>query len=522
MRMNKRGAICHFMLLPLFFLANFAVCQEQGGVQAPQEPAGKKSAHMVRFKQDDAQPYIVSKVYDLKHLHSADLIPYIKAAVQRYDKNSLVQSANCKDAGKQFFVVSTPIENMPYIDEMIAKLDRPGIKDRFGSTVSGTGITRCVYYPKNRAIQEMATIMEALPASSDGQVFLDSGTNMFYFKDSASAAQVIMDYLKLFDRQVPQAELIVTVYEIRESDLKEIGVDYVGWKNGPGLDLFGAGFNAFSLNGMDELFSNAVAPGLELASASNFAWGGFLFAPQFDMSFVRLLAQTGNAKVDESGAIKVVNDYSGSYFMSFSPAFQNIRKKEITDQTIVEEGAPPLFELSVDSPSICVYRPSDGDYSGIFFPEEKSSGAILFKYKLKIKNNLESNNFGSQLTEEYLIESDMTLGLGNEKVLGTWERETDVTQTIGMPWLSDIPYLKYLFGTETTLKARTLFVATVKSRMVKADEDVAGWAGSLVNLNEAMAEETDPAQKIESGKQDKMIVPPLIKAQAPPASGGKK
>lgn len=506
MRNNLYSAILFTLAMAMFGLANPAYPQQLAKPQAlnPQNPIEK--AHTVRFKQDDAQPFIVSKIYDLKHILASDLVPYIKAAVQRYDNNSLVQSANCREAGKEYLVVSTPIENIPYIDDMISKMDRPGLKDRFGSTISGTGITRCVYYPKNRATQEIAKIMEALPASSDGQVFLDSGTNMFYFKDSTSTSEVIMDYLKLFDRPVPQAELVMTVYELRESDLKQIGIDYVGWKNGPGLDLFGAGFNAMSLQGADEIFNNVLTPGLEIASRSSFGWGGFLFAPQFDMSFVRLLAQTGYAKLEESGTLKVVNDYSGSYSLHFSPAFQNIQKKERTDQTMVVEGNLPVFDLTISNPTICVYRPCSGDYSGIFYPEEKSDGSILFKYHLKTKNNLENNNFGDQLTEENIITSDITLGFGREKLLGTYERETDVTQYIGMPWLSDIPVLKYLFGTETTLKAKTIFIVTVRARMVNTDEQIAGWAGKLVKLQDEMEK---PSQE-SSGKQDKMVIPPLL------------
>ena len=50
-------------------------------------------------------------------------------------------------------------------------------------------------------------------------------------------------------------------------------------------------------------------------------------------------------------------------------------------------------------------------------------------------------------------------------MLGSWESEREVEELIGVPFLSDIPVLKYFFSTTTKSYEKTLFFLTVKSRI---------------------------------------------------------
>ena len=114
----------------------------------------------IRFKEDDAQNYMVSKVYDLKHLKANDLVPFVLGAVKRYASNSTVDRINYTSA-KQMIVVTTGVRMMPYVDDMIAKLDRPSAKrGPFGSLLDGTGIQRYVYTPKFRSSQEIVDLLK--------------------------------------------------------------------------------------------------------------------------------------------------------------------------------------------------------------------------------------------------------------------------------------------------------------------------------------------------------------------------
>ena len=126
----------------------------------------------IRFIEDDAQDYMVTKVYPLKHIKANDIVPFVLGAVMRYSSNSKVDRINYSAANQQWIVVTTPVAMMPYVDDMVAKMDRPGgVKDVNGSIVKGTGITRYVYNPRWRSSQDMVTLMLKAGISSDASGF---------------------------------------------------------------------------------------------------------------------------------------------------------------------------------------------------------------------------------------------------------------------------------------------------------------------------------------------------------------
>ena len=111
----------------------------------------KSKSRTVHFIQNDAQPQMVTKVYSLKYLRASDATPFILGAVKRFSPESNVQRLNYKHGKKQFLLVSTGQQMMPYVDKMIKQLDIPGLKDQMGSLVHSTGITRGSYRPKYRS-----------------------------------------------------------------------------------------------------------------------------------------------------------------------------------------------------------------------------------------------------------------------------------------------------------------------------------------------------------------------------------
>lgn len=460
--------------------------------------ASAEKVKKFRLNQDDAQPYLVTKAYELKYTRACDLAPFVEGAVKRYNVDSNVQRLDFKAEGREVLVVSTGVNMMPYIDDMIAKIDIPGTKDSYGSLLEGTGINRFGYYPKHRATKDMLKILRNNILPGNSSVFLDESVSMLYWKSSKSDGDQVMRWINELDRPLPQVQLKMRVYEVRDSDLTDIGINYIAWKNGPGMDIFGAGLESISLSGWDEIVKAAAFQGANVMSQASWAWGGFFTAPQFDFSFVRILAQDGKARIADSGSLTVVNDFDNSYSIKFSPDFQNILKNPETDQMSVEPSAPSYYELTINQPVICfkgagntVYEsPDDRRYD-----EEKAStteGVIMFNYFVSKSDPVERNNFGQELYQTMNATSNLTLAVGNERLLATWKKEYDTEQTIGMPFLSDIPVLKYLFGTTTKIKSTSYYFVTVKADWVMPDAELAGWAGKLLS-QEMLAK--NPAEK---------------------------
>ena len=447
--------------------------------------AKDKEIRKIRLIQDDAQSYMTSKIYKLKHVKATDIRPFVLNAVKRYDSQSLVERVNYVARKESYLIVSTPPAMIPYIDDMIAKLDQKGKKDKYGSIIEGTGVTRISYTPRYRVAQDIITIINSALRTNTGYAFLNEETNTLYWKDDSGCAQATLDWVRRLDRPVPQVNLKLKYYEVRESTLRDIGLDYLAWKNGPGMNLFATGFHSGKiiseeailqlLNGT-KVFSDIVKD-----MSTSWGYGGFYTAPSFDMSFIRLLQQSGNAKIVSDADLTFINtpvygderDVKRSYYAELNPQYQNIRKDK-DDKTLVEGEnlSSPALALKITDPVIC-FGAGTGEVTPLGdIPENRNfyinnrTGGVIFDYELGVNAVLERNNRGDELGNFVKIKAATTLGFGTEKLLGTYTKEQDVSQTIGIPFLVKIPILKYLFGTTTTIKEKTFLFVTAEANLV--------------------------------------------------------
>ena len=467
----------------------------------------------IRFIEDDAQDYMVTKVYPLKHIKANDIVPFVLGAVMRYSSNSKVDRINYSAANQQWIVVTTPVAMMPYVDDMVAKMDRPGgVKDVNGSIVKGTGITRYVYNPKWRSSQDMVTLMLKAGISSDAsgfdysadsedtssvkydaRVVYDSASNLIYWKDSPNKSNDLLKYLRWLDRPVPQVIVTFKLYEVRDSDLRDIGIDYAAWKNGPGLQIAGFGADLFSGRWNETVqvaeLANRLMP--FISDSMSWGYGAMFFAPAFDMSFIRLLQQNGKARQVSNVSITLRNGKSAS--TTFTPDYQNIVKKD-NDKTYVENSETASLKLSVSSPTIC-FDGAEPDKNGLL-PysaedyEKKLSGVFDFRYTLENSSVVERNNYGNELTESTSLEGYGTIRMKLESFLVGWTRHMNVEQTIGVPFLCELPVLKYIFGTTTQNIEKTYFFLTAEPVFVHPDSDISRISGKLTDIAELVQNET--------------------------------
>ncbi|MDR0932384.1 MAG: hypothetical protein LBM70_05115 [Victivallales bacterium] len=441
------------------------------------------NTRVIRLLQDDAQVRMASRLYELKYVRATDVRPYIEAAVKRYYRSSTVERVYYGQADKNYLLVSTGEAFLPYIDEIMKKIDRPGIADRYGSIIDGTGITRIAYTPNYRAAEDIVRLINTAFRSSEGTAYLNKPTNTIYWKDDNLAALAVLAWVQRLDRPVPQVNLQLNYYEIRESKLRDIGVDYLAWKNGPGMNLFEVAYNGgkvYSTEAILNLVSN-IPKFVDIAKGFSTSWGygGFFTAPQFDLSFIRLLQQSGNAKLLANTHMTFVNtpiydaeilNYVRTYRANLSPDYQNIRKNS-DDRTDVVTGLAPSIELVVHNPVIC-FDAEAGEISPLgAIPSSKefyakNRGNVIFQYELYSRDVVERNNRGDELGNSSTTTGALTLGFNTEKLLSCYVKETEAEETIGIPFLSKIPILKYLFGTTTTIKEKIYIVVTAEAVLV--------------------------------------------------------
>jgi len=453
---------------------------------APPQEKEEKDIRTIRLLQDDGQIRIVSKIYELKHLKATDVRPFVEAAVKRYSASSNVERVHYPQGNRQMIIVSTGEDFIPYVDDLVAGLDKPGKPGKSGSIIEGTGITQVTYIPNYRAAEDIVRLInEGTIRTSEGRAFLNQDTNTIYWKDDNEKAQITLAWVKYLDRPVPQVNLRLNYYEIRESKLRDIGLDYLAWKNGPGLDIFSAGFDGgkvFSNEAIWQLISGAYKlADLTKNFSTSWSYGAFFTAPQFDLSFVRILQQSGNAKLAAHADLTFVNTavyddpalnshLPKTYTATLTPGYEYIRKDDDDRSSIVESGDSTLT-LNVFNPVICFGAAPDEIRANGQIPSTeafyaKNNGGVVFAYKLASKTVTEKSNRGDELGNTSTVSGELTLGFKTEKLLASYVREQDVEQTVGIPFLVKIPVLKYIFGTTTTIRERTYIIVTAEANLV--------------------------------------------------------
>ena len=419
--------------------------------------AGTK-VQKITFIEDDAQKNMASKIYSLKYTKAADVAPFVRSAVVRYCRESHVSTVNDKANKRQLLIVSTGINMIPYVDKIVAALDRNAKFDKY-SNITGNGIAVGVYQPAYRAVEDMVNIIVDGGVSSgpeDSTVRFDVKRNMFYFKDTPATVDDIKEKLAWLDKPIPQSRLELTVYEVRDSDLKDIGIDYLAWKNGPGMNLFSAAYNAVDFRVSERIVEYLFERGMDIAGISSFGFGGFYTAPAFDMSFIRILQQNGKAVISSSASLLISNDRARNFSAAFAPEYQNIEKND-KHATSVSIGK---------NSSLLAY------VNDVFMTAGKN-GSLNLRFDLINSNVVERNNMGSELAESDTINGHVSLPFNREQILALWSRTATVEQTIGIPFLCELPILKYIFGTTTENTEVTRIIVTARAVPVVYNENIA-------------------------------------------------
>lgn len=437
-----------------------------GALALPLAAQANDKVQKITFVEDDAQKFMASKMYVLKHTKAADIAPFIRNAVVRYAPESNVSSVEDSARNRQMLIVSTGVGYMDHLDKLIAALDRDAKFDKY-SNITGNGIAVGTYQPTYRATQSMTdviTLGEVFSGYADSAFLFDKARNMYYFKDTPATVDDIKVKLSWLDKPVPQTRIELTVYEVRDSDLKDIGIDYLAWKNGPGLNIFSAGYEALNVRVAEQILETIAERGLEIAGTATYGFGGFYTAPAFDMSFIRLLQQNGKATVSSTASLLVSNTPGKKFSVEFAPEYQNIIKNG-DHTTAVTAGGDATMKALLDAVTITAGK----------------AGSVSFDYAVTNNVVVERNNMGTELTESETYAASTSLPFNEEQILASWDRTSTVEQTIGIPILCELPILKYIFGTTTKNTETTRCIVTARAVPVVYNENLA--PGALAEFN---------------------------------------
>ncbi|MBO4647955.1 MAG: hypothetical protein J5806_07345 [Lentisphaeria bacterium] len=362
-------------------------------------------------------------------------------------------------------------ENGMGLDSIIEFMDRPQMGANFGTQIF-------FYLPKFVPARNLVNLIQNVGMNiSDvtelwqGQdlVTSDPDLNWLIFDVSNYSCDNIAALLAKYDVPIPQVRLKITVIEVNDENDDKIGLDFQNWKNNEGADFFSAGGRM--RNNWSALYSNGMnsAYGSERTSFYN-------FNPKWNSRYLDFLASRGRAKVVHSGELLIRNN---------TPA----RLDRTTQIFYIDTSTPVPNALDLPDTGVGPYEllsaligelrrktgePADtvahGNYPVGKGNQQITTASSGYGFSMTVSNasvNLAETSFTVSLQNTSLIgfqsngrprisspsvvELQVSLPYGKESfAIGGLRKQEKVESSTGIPWLSDIPYLGYLFSTKST------------------------------------------------------------------------
>ncbi|MBO5763095.1 MAG: hypothetical protein J6R85_04405 [Lentisphaeria bacterium] len=473
----------------------------------------REGAEVVHFIRDNNDPRVITKTYVLKNIDAYAIRDYLRQMVQskRVGNTTQQQAYPGNTSQPDIATVSAPELNpataqpgyAPQLQlgsntavECLKYADGTGLlivsaEDyRFEDQQTGIGIDSLVammdnmaqgpisygsqmflYMPKFVPARNLMPLIENVGMNisdvtelwqGSDIVAYDPDLNWLIFDVANYSCDNIAAMLAKYDVPVPQVRLKITVYEVYRENDDRIGLDFLAWKNNDGADLFSAGGRY--RNNWSAAFSAGRLPdrgyGSERTSFYN-------FNPKWNTRYLDFLVSRGKAQIAHSGELCIRNNTPASLSRT-TQIFYSDNSTPVTGSADTPDLGVGAYQLL----SRIIGAVSD---TGSDVPVGKGNAQVLtasasFGFTMTVKNasvNLDETRFDLTLENSSLIgftsagspriapgntvNQQVSLPHGtNRFVIGGLNKEQTVRSTTGIPYLCRIPWIGYLFGTDST------------------------------------------------------------------------
>ena len=356
-------------------------------------------------------------------------------------------------------------ENGIGIDKLVATLDDPAMGDlSFGSQMF-------IYMPKFVPAAYLKPLIENVGMNVNDVTELWQGTdivttdpdlNWLIFDVSNYSCTNIARLLAKYDVPLPQVRLHVTVYELYRENDDRMGIDFQNWKNNEGADLF-------SVGGRYRNNWSAIYDGSRqlLRSHGSERTSFYNFNPRWNTRYIDFLASIGKARVVHTGELCIRNS-TGAALSRQTSIFYSDTANAVSAATDAPDTGVGPYELL--SSIIRRALPTASDVPvGKGEAQTITPASMQFGFSMDVDNvavGLEETHFRIKLVNTSLIGftskgmprlsprsevvQNVSLPYGTDSfVIGGLQKQEVVKSRTGIPFLKDIPYLGYLFSTES-------------------------------------------------------------------------
>ena len=438
----------------------------------------KETEDAVHFIRGNTDPFVVTKLYELKHTNPYAIRGYLLGVVggTQITGNPVQVDAVRYNDGRSIVLVSAEdyrFENNgkgDSIDEIIAGLDQPGME-----LVTGKGLF--IYFPKVNSAANLRDMVLKVGATSEDVEFshgvdrlvVDGGLNALFVAAPYWSWNGIREQLETYDKPMPEIRLSYCLYEVGTENDDKLGVDFQSWKNNDGIDFFSAG-GRYRNN-----WARTFAGGIDGSHSSRTDF--FNFNPKWNTKYFDFLTSTGRAKVVTQGVITAKNRRkaeisvgSGLFYEEEDPI------EDISiNKSIVIDGKPKLPD-GADVPLEHGNRQNTKASQGFKFSMEVTpvvaEKASVLPIKVSGVSLLGWNSDGTPRLSKSEFETEIHLGYeARDFVIGGIKRKQIVRSVSGIPILKDIPVLGWAFSTESESARETELILSVHAEYARPSDE---------------------------------------------------
>ena len=439
----------------------------------------KDTDEAVHFVRGNTDPFVITKLYELKHANPYAIRGYLLSVVKGVQINeSPVQVDSIKfNDGRGVVLVSAEdyrFENKgkgDSIDEIIAELDQPNM-------YYTSGKPRMIYFPKVNAAANLREMVMNVGASGNDVEFthgvdrlvVDGGLNALFIAAPYWSWNAIKEQLDQYDVPMPEIRLSYELYEISTENDDKLGVDFQSWKNNDGVDFFSVG-GRYRNN-----WARTFAGGIIGSHSSRTEF--FNFNPKWNTKYFDFLTSTGRAKVVTQGTITAKNRRKSEITVGSGLFYEEEDPIEDTsiNNGIVIDGKPKL-PVGVDLPLEHGNRQNTKASEGFKFSLEVTpivtGKASILPVKVSGVSLLGWNGDGTPRLNESSFETEIHLGYeARDFVIGGIKRKQIVRSVSGLPILKDIPILGWAFSTESESARETELILSVHAELATPFDNI--------------------------------------------------
>ncbi len=466
----------------------------------------REDSDVVHFIRDNNDPRVITRTYVLQHADPYEIRTYLREMVQakrvgntapqqtisgapanpspasktvlgsvtaqpgytpetELGSNTAVECMKFND-GTGILIISAEDyrfddqENGMGIDSLVTMLDSPGI-------VASSGQPKFLYFPGNVPARNLLPLIQNVGMNAGDvtelwqgkdRVAYDPELNCLFFNVANYSRKNIETMLAKYDLPIPEVRMKLRLYEIYAENDDKIGVDFQAWKNNQGVDFFSLGGRY--RDNWAATYGGTMGPtGSERTSYYN-------FNPKWNSRYLDFLASRSHAKVAYTGELTLRNNTPATLDRRTRVFYMDSSKKApgTTDDPGI--GPAKLLSLLIPDPDAAgADIPIGKDNSLEVMPADESFGFILevinasvtekaTTLEVKMRNSSligYQSNGKPRVTQDSSVEQTVMLGNGVQSfVLGGITKQELVRSSGGVPGLKSIPWLGYLFETEST------------------------------------------------------------------------